>query len=783
MRRLKYSAALICFATLTACQMPTPESSSSEVDVAPAAETKTSSKAPLFDLAASEPKFELIEDQAAAQIHSSGSDSALDISFQVIEGLSKASLIPQTPFDWAHLQDTNIAFDIANPSDVSTQIYVSIVDASGRFQNRSASIPANSTGTYFFFIDGPTRDIDGGVRELPDPWLDDDETMMIWRWGARGEGEFDWSSITEVGFFVRGAIREKSARVANIRLRDNAPIPSDYLQGISDRFGQNAKLDFPIKVQSEAALRAAAQAELAELEAKPGFPDRSRFGGWKDGPRLDATGYFRTAKVDDKWWLVDPDGHLFFSHGVANVRMANSTTITGIDFADETVRIVSDDEVTPEDSIGIVKVSDAVRETEFVSSALRHDMFEWLPEYSDALADHYSYRRSVHEGPVESGETFSFYRANLERRYGESTPQSYLQDWRQVTLDRMKSWGFTSFGNWVDPTFYTNEQVPYFANGWIIGDFQTLSSGEDVWAPMPDFFDPVFKERARATISVVAEEVQGSPWCVGIFIDNEKSWGFRDGSVSERYGIVLDALSRAAEDSPAKAAFSNLLEEKYGEIEHLNLAWRTDFESWQEVRQGQTFEAFSTEMEQDISLMLEALAEEYFKTVDATLEEYLPEHLYMGARMASWGMPDEVVKAALKYSDVMSFNIYTEGLQDDAWSFFVDIDKPVIIGEFHVGAISDTGLFHPGLVMASDQADRARMYVEYMDTVTSNPYLVGAHWFQYTDSPLTGRAFDGENYNVGFVNIADIPYPEMVDAARSIMKDLYPDRFNGVAED
>lgn len=782
MRSLKHSTAVICFATLAACQSPPSESSAPDLEIL---QTELSDAAAtqsvMFDLASSEPKFKLAADRASAQIDAA--DAALDISFQVVQGLSKASLIPQTPFDWSETKDTNLAFDIANPSDVSTQIYISLIDANGRFQNRSASIPAQSSGTYFFFIDGPTRDIDGGVRELPDPWLDDDETMMIWRWGSKESAGFDWSQIAEVGFFVRGAIREKSARVANIRLRDNAPLPNDYLKDISDRFGQSAKLDFPIKVQSEEELRAAAQAELAELATNPGFPDRSRFGGWKDGPKLDATGYFRTAKVDGKWWLVDPEGHLYFSHGVANVRMANSTTITGIDFADESVRQVSEDEVTPEDSIGIINVSDGVRETGFVTSPLRRDMFEWLPDYADPLADHYSYRRSVHMGPVESGETFSFYRANLERRYGEPTPQSYLQDWRQVTLDRMKSWGFTSFGNWVDPTFYANEQVPYFANGWIIGDFQTLSSGEEVWAPMPDFFDPVFKDRARATISVVAEEVQGSPWCVGIFIDNEKSWGFREGSVQQRYGIILDALSRDATDSHAKAAFSALLLNKYGSIESLNSAWQTAFTSWQEVEQGQSFDAFTSAMEADLSLMLEALAEEYFKTVDATLEEYLPEHLYMGARMASWGMPDEVVKAALRHSDVMSFNIYTEGLQEEAWSFFADIDKPVVIGEFHIGAVSDTGLFHPGLVMASDQADRARMYKEYMATVTSNPYLVGAHWFQYTDSPLTGRAFDGENYNVGFVNIADIPYPEMVAAARSIMQDLYPDRFNGTDSD
>ena len=61
--------------------------------------------------------------------------------------------------------------------------------------------------------------------------------------------------------------------------------------------------------------------------------------------------------------------------------------------------------------------------------------------------------------------------------------------------------------------------------------------------------------------------------------------------------------------------------------------------------------------------------------------------------------------------------------------------------------------------------------------------MVGAHWFQYTDSPLTGRAHDGENYNVGFVSITDIPYPEMVEAAKAFNKDLYQRRFGSLIGD
>ncbi len=94
-----------------------------------------------------------------------------------------------------------------------------------------------------------------------------------------------------------------------------------------------------------------------------------------------------------------------------------------------------------------------------------------------------------------------------------------------------------------------------------------------------------------------------------------------------------------------------------------------------------------------------------------------------------------------------------------------------------MGTIADSGLFSPGIVSAYDQADRARMYKKYMETVLNHPNMVGAHWFQYIDEPLTGRSYDGENANIGLVNVADIPYPELIDAAKEVNATIYSGRY------
>jgi len=86
-------------------------------------------------------------------------------------------------------------------------------------------------------------------------------------------------------------------------------------------------------------------------------------------------------------------------------------------------------------------------------------------------------------------------------------------------------------------------------------------------------------------------------------------------------------------------------------------------------------------------------------------------------------------------------------------------------------------MFHTGLVRTRNQQDRAKSYIRYVRSVIDCPAFVGCHWFQYIDEPVTGRFWDGENYNIGFVTVVDSPYPELVDAARKVHAEAYDRRY------
>jgi len=669
------------------------------------------------------------------------------------------------PFDFSDSSNANLAFDIENPTDDAIQMFVRVDQAENKNWGGTAdgvtdsissymTLLPNEKATYYMALSQLDGKITSGMRSEP-PKKSYSAQAISYGWG---EKSLDLSNIVAIQLYLQTPTKDAEIILDSVRFIPNLDADTTRYEGLLDKYGQYVGDTWPEKITSDEQLREAGKVAVAKLGKATVISDRSKFGGWQAGPRLEATGYFHTAKVDGKWTLVDPEGYMFFMTGLDNIRMDDTVTITGADFDDP-----------------------SKREGRQVTSELRQSMFTWLPEDDDKLAESYDYATYVHSGAVKKGEVFSFYRANLMRKY-DTDKENAMKIWRDMTLDRMQEWGFTTLGNWIDPSFYGTTKVAYEAHGWINGSHKRISTGNDYWGPIHDPFDPEFKVSTREMAEGLAKQLkQDDPWLVGIFVDNEISWG-NVLNEANHYGLIINALAYDAKDSPAKAAFSSYLKDKYSSIDALNSAWNTNVNSWEEFDASFDYRKnLKSGMKNDYSAMLTQLSEKYFSTVDAELNRVLPNHMYLGARFADWGVTPEIATGAAKYVDVMSYNLYANDLNDPKKAHFkkwlAKVDKPSVIGEFHFGS-TDTGLFHGGIVSASNQAERAEMYTKYMQSVVDNPYFVGAHWFQYLDSPATGRAWDGENYNVGFVTIGDQPYEKLIEAAKAFNKEVYNKRFS-----
>ena len=376
----------------------------------------------------------------------------------------------------------------------------------------------------------------------------------------------------------------------------------------------------------------------------------------------------------------------------------------------------------------------------------QEELFSWRPEETDPL-----YAFGWKHGWV------NFWGMNLYRTYGPN----WEQPWLTLTRQRMVTWGFNTVGNWSPDKTCRELRLPFTIP--VHYDRVEPFNGGD--GDISDFFSARWAQVVEDRIIATTGKWNQDAFCIGYFIDNELPWGKADAFVSGVLGLTGERA--------AKREVTGWLRKKYDNIASLNKAWGTEARSWEQF-QAQAVRWPGTRnaaLETDMKELLSEFAQRYYATVAALMKKHAPHQLYLGSRFSAVP-PDEVALASAKHCDVVSYNIY--GRTDTLVSRGRQIalfDRPVLIGEFHFGAL-DRGMFHGGMVGVSSQEERGVQYAEYIQTALAQPWCVGAHWFTYGDEMLTGRG-DGENFNIGFVSVADVPYPELVSRASEINAEIY----------
>jgi len=464
------------------------------------------------------------------------------------------------------------------------------------------------------------------------------------------------------------------------------PVPA---KRVVDELGQWKERDWPGKTHGAAELRRRLNRDLAEARAAR-FPEGwSRFGGWKE-KRFQATGFFRVAHDGRRWWLVDPEGCGFFSVGL------------------DCVTTVQDCPVLP----GMEK------------------LFDWLPEPNGRFAPAVSRRRRAR--------TVFFTRANLIRAFGDQ----WAQAWAEMTLGRMRAWGFNTIANWSELGLLRGAKMPYVVQ---LGNYPRTSIM--LFRDFPDVFSKEFREAARRYAQGL-RAYKDDPYLIGYFMRNEPVWGFG------RYNLAAEMLE-ARPGTATRRALAEWLRKRYrNDPQAWAAAWKTPLHSFSQIVTD-TFHRVarrSPRAEKDLWEFSREMVRAYVRIPVEEARKVDPNHLNLGMRYA-WISSDLLLDAGESF-DVFSINCYR--MQPD----FKVIEriakttgKPVMIGEFHFGAL-DRGMPATGLRGVASQAERGVAYRRYVESVI-------------------GR-FDGENYQIGFVDVCHTPYRELVEAAKTAHRRLYP---------
>ncbi|MEX0321784.1 MAG: hypothetical protein AB3N63_06460 [Puniceicoccaceae bacterium] len=481
-----------------------------------------------------------------------------------------------------------------------------------------------------------------------------------------------------------------------------------------DVYGQYKHDDWPGKIHSDADFADAIVEEEADLNNHLAPANRNQYGGWATGPKFEATGRFRVQKIDGKWWFIDPAGCLFWSF---------SATGFGFQFA-ETL------------------------------TEGRGNLFEDLPLNSDPEFGQFVNPHNDTFG----GRTYQFGQSNLYRKFGS--------DWQDksgdLSLRRIKSWGMNSMGCWSDSSLFNDAEnpVPYtLFLGWNLPTISVSAVGGGTLS-FPDPFAANFASTVYSRINGSRSQLN-SEWCLGYFFQNEYRFRRND---SDSNFQVAHAYIQASTNSAAENTIIDFLQNRHSSIAALNSAWGTSYGSWSIVR---TLSRIPVGGNADALAFEEHYASELYRIINEEGDKVSPDALFLGSRFIKF-TPVHMMNAAAPYIDVIGINWYKYSPTD---IHVAATDKPIIIGEFHFGAV-ERGYFDQGLKPVGDQQDRAEAMYYYLRDALLHDNIVGAHWFQYRAQAITGRK-DGESYQIGLVDVADNPYPETRSAARQLGRQLY----------
>jgi len=409
-----------------------------------------------------------------------------------------------------------------------------------------------------------------------------------------------------------------------------------------------------------------------------------KYGGWT-GLKGERTGFFHTQKINDRWWLVTPEGNAFFSVGVYCVRIS---------------------------------------------------------------------------GRVDAKTGRRNYKENSLFLHGNEN------EWARIATERVHKWGFNTIGDWSSGSVIRKRQFPY-----VLGtSLKTLGTNviRNGWGRFPDVFDDNFavasREKAKKLVHGFSKGQLLDQWLLGYFIDDEASFYGSDNA----WGSLVEDYARLPGSQPGKMAWTQFIREKYVTIEKLNAAWKSDYDSFEELKNSTAIKGWIKS--EDKSAFLELISERFVSPICNEIRRLDPNHLILGPRPTRYY--PEIMRAIGPYCDIVNVSAYQLNRGETVDPSFDDVvngiavnsKKPVMLGI--ITRASSGG--YPNADVRT-QRDRGLSYQRYLRKVCSNSNVVGLHWFAYFDPPIA----NADTGNWGLVTEGDEPYTECVELVTEINSRLY----------
>jgi hypothetical protein len=370
---------------------------------------------------------------------------------------------------------------------------------------------------------------------------------------------------------------------------------------------------------------------------------------------------------------------------------------------------------------------------------------EWMPPAEGEF-------KTAYEVRADGRRSLNYLAANFIRTFGAG----WYDRWTAITLGELRRLGFNTIANWSDWEIARAARFPYV---------RPLAWGAReapfIYRDFPDVFDPRWDADAQRFGEQLADG-RDDPAFIGYFLMNEPTWGFARETPAA--GMLFNTPKCAA-----RRALADTLQKKYHDDRGISSAWGFDV-TLSAVGEGAWRRTLTPPAERDLAEFSAVMVERFFGALSASCRRVDPNHLNLGIRYHT--IPPEWAVTGMRAFDVFSMNCYDTRVRSGEMEKIAAMLKvPVLVGEWHFGAL-DAGLPASGIGHVKTQEDRGRAYRVYLEDAARKPWCVGVHYFIMYDQSALGR-FDGECYNIGFLDVCNRPYAPLCDAARASHERMY----------
>ena len=343
---------------------------------------------------------------------------------------------------------------------------------------------------------------------------------------------------------------------------------------------------------------------------------------------------------------------------------------------------------------------------------------------------------------------------------------------------QLRGLGFNSLAGWhnlwryapLNDTFAAEGEtpIPQFQVANVIAGADVLvdAAGKDAGDhSFPDPFDPRWEAALRTSLNDRLRLVKDRPFFVAWFAGNERAH---------------HDLHRRVWSRHCSAALRRFLEERYeGDIARLNESWSAEFASFEDLIRARPDPVLRRgPMYDDFRAFKRELLRRYNETLLRVIREEDPGRLVFSNRFMTGEVTDWMEDLDLYAGfDGIAVNLYpsnlSPGLNANELALLrlvhESTGKPVLLSEWSVPAI-DSGLYsHPDKLdwsfpqTVDTQEERARQAARLTADFYNLPFLVGSHWFTWSDYDSPERYA-----NRGLFRKNGDPWPELQDALREV---------------